>query len=98
MIWRVLLDVEFELILLWLSPGSEYADVGGVGLTFVLDEGFVEFIIELKVASGEYLEDGVAIVFKVEDVVVGLVLNFNVSEPLRSQKSNVNVVSLKAFY
>lgn len=58
----------------------------------------MEFIIELKVASGEYLEDGVAIVFKVKDVVVGLVLYFYVSEPLCSQKSNVNVVSLKAFY
>ncbi len=94
---KVLFDVELELVLFRVGPGSEDADVGGVLLAFVFDESFVELIVELKVACGEYLEDGVAIVFEVENVVVGLVFYFNISEALGSQEPNVDAVRLESF-
>lgn len=94
---KVLLDVEVELLLLGLGAVAEDADVGALlELALVLDEGLLEFVGEFEVAGGEDLEDGVAVVLEVEDVVVGLVLGLDVGEALRGEEALVLAVSLEA--
>ena len=94
---KVLLDVELKLILLGLGPSFEDADVRCVLLAFVFDESFVELVVELEVACGEDLKDGVTIVFEEENVVVGLVFDFDIGEALSSEEADVDAVSLESF-
>lgn len=55
----------------------------------------MKLIAEFEVASWKYLKDGVAVVLKVEDVVIGLVLNLDVSKSLSGEKTLVDAVSLE---
>jgi hypothetical protein len=55
----------------------------------------LKLIAEFEVASWKYLKDGVAVVLKVEDVVIGLVLNLDVSKSLSGEKTLVDAVSLE---
>lgn len=55
----------------------------------------MKLVIEFEVAGWEYLEDRVAIVFEEEDIVKGLVLDFDISKALRSEESTVDVIRLE---
>lgn len=79
---KVLFDVELELKFLRLSSVFEDTNVGGFFLSFILDECLLELVVEFKIAGWEDLEDGVAIVLEVEEIVVGLILGLDVSEAL----------------
>lgn len=54
-------------------------------MSLVFDQRFLKFIIELEAASGQDLEDGVAIIFEVEDIITSFVLDLDISKTLSSE-------------
>jgi len=57
----------------------------------------LEFVAEFEIACRQDLEEGVPIVFEVEDVVGGLVLDIDVREPLGGEVAGVDSLGLEAF-
>lgn len=69
-------DVEVELLLLCLGSALKFlADV-------LAEVGLEELVVDLEVAGGNDLEDGVSVVLEEEDVLVGLVLDVDVGVAL----------------
>ena len=79
------LNFEFELSLLWFGPGLQNLDIGG--LLVVVFEYFSELIVDFEIASGDDLEDGITIVFEVEDFIEGFVFGLGVSKTFGSEKA-----------
>ena len=59
-------------------------------MALVFNERFFQFIVELKVACGQYLEDGVAIVFEVKDIIRSLILDFDIRKSLSSEVAHID--------
>jgi hypothetical protein len=57
----------------------------------------MQLVIQLEVACRQYLKDWVSIVFEEENIIIGLVFNFDICEALCSKQAHVNTVSLEAF-
>jgi hypothetical protein len=89
----VLFDVEFKLYLLWLGSSFEDEDIRSIGFSLILNQRFLKFIVEFKVASRKDLEDWVTIIFEEKQVIVGLIFSFDVSKALSSKKAFI--VSLR---
>jgi hypothetical protein len=62
---------------------------------FVLDKSFVQLVVEFEVACGQYLEDWVSIVFEEENIIISLVLYFDICKALSSEEPYVDAVGLK---
>ena len=91
----VLLDVELELDSFRFSTCLEDAYVGSVGHSLVLDKRLLQFVVEFEVAGGEDLEDGVAVVLEVEQVVVGFILSLDICEALCSEEALIQSICLE---
>jgi hypothetical protein len=89
----VLFDVEFKLYLLWLGSSFEDEDIRSIGFSLILNQRFLKFIVEFKVASRKDLEDWVTIIFEEKQVIVGLIFSFDVGKALSSKKAFI--VSLR---
>jgi hypothetical protein len=64
-------------------------------MAFVFDECFLQLIVQLEVSSWQDLEERVPVVFEVEDIITGLVLDFDVCESLGCEVAGVVAVSLE---
>ena len=95
--FHVFFNAEFELVSLAFCSGSQNADVGGIFVSLVFDECLLEFIVEFEVACRKDLEDRVPVIFEVQNIITGLVLDFDVCEALRCEQSLVLPISLEAF-
>ena len=71
--------------MLGLGPGFEDFNIGGLFVVVLLY--FAEFVIDFEVASRDDLENGVAVVFEIEDVFECLVLGLGVCESFCCQET-----------
>ena len=88
------IDSQIELRLLWLGSSLEDGDVRCFLIAFIFDFCLVQLVVDLEISSGEDLEDSVTVVFKVQDIVVGFILGFDISETLGCEKTKVVVFLL----
>ena len=83
----VLFDLQIELFFFGLGPSLEDADVGSL---LVADLKLLsQLIVDLKVGGWDDLEDGVAVVLEVEQVLVGFILGCGVCETFGCQEADV---------
>ena len=92
------IDGEIELCLLWLCSGLKYGNVSGLLVTFVLDFGFVQLIVDLEITSRQNLEDCISVVLEVQKIVIGLILSFDIGETFSGQKPKVVTLIFIALY
>jgi hypothetical protein len=89
----VLFDLQVELFLFGFGPRLEDADVGSL---LVADlELLSQLVVDLKIGSWNDLEDGVAVILEIEQVLVGLVLGRGVCKALGSQETDVAALGLR---
>lgn len=88
------MDLELELGLFGLGSGFEDFDIGG--LLIIIFEYFSELVVDLEIAGGDDLEDGITIVFEVEDFIEGLVFGLWVSEAFSGEEAETLTKCFKA--
>lgn len=59
-------DGQIELSLFGFGSGLENGDVGCLLLAFIFDHRFMQLIVDLEVARWQDLENGIAVIFKVQ--------------------------------
>ena len=59
-------DGQIELSLFGFGSGLENGDVGSLLFAFIFDHGFMQLIVNLEVARWQDLENGIAVIFKVQ--------------------------------
>ncbi len=58
----------------------------------------MQLVVDLEITGGEDLEDGITVVFEVQDVVVSFILGFDIGETLGCEKTKVVVFLLVPLY
>ena len=87
-------DLEFKLHLLGFGPGLKNLYIGG--LLTIIFEYLSQLVIDFEVACGDDLEDGVTIVFEIENVIDSLVFSLGVGKTLGGEVAQSKAVSLKS--
>ena len=68
---KLRLDLEFELGMFGVCSCLEDLDIGGLLIAIFLY--FSEFVVDFKISRGDDLEDGITIIFEVENFIEGLI-------------------------